>query len=234
MDATSLIFKTIDKLKTRSPDFFYSHGAVRQVPDDSYSAWHLHETMPPEHSQFLGIRRLYLQDCTRLKSLDCLEGFPNLETLWIYGSDKLANIEGVQFNNKLKSLTIWPSFSAQIIVDSLKPVAALNELGELYFSGKTRDGSLDQVGSLAHLKNVFFSNAYSWEEIARFEARHPKAEFPWKGGVVYDANPKVLKCKECGRPQAMLSGKGLRLTCPKCNEAYLRKHVARYQKISVG
>ena len=234
MDAVSLIFRTIDELKTRVSGRFRSYKIVTEEPDSSFSAWHLHEAMPSGHNQFPEIRRLYLQDCTHLQSLNWLERFPNLELLWIYGSDRLSSLEGVQFNKKLKSVTISSSFSAQITVDSLAPVAALSDLEELSFNGKTRDGSLDKLGSHPHLRNVFFSNVYSWAEIARFEARYPKVDFPWKGGVVYDANPEVLRCKKCGLPQAMLSGKGLRLACPECDEAYLQKHLARYQKISVG
>ncbi len=232
VDYADKIFKTIDKLKTGSSDLFQSYKVVTEEPDQSYSSWHLQESALPVRSGFPHVTRLYLQDCNQLQSLDQLENFPNLETLWVYGSDKLANIEGVQFAKKLKSLTIWPSFSANITLGTLAPVAALNELEELIFSGKTRDGSLEFLGSLQHLRTTFFSNSYSWEEIARFEASHPKVEFPWKGGVVHDANPSILKCKKCNLPQAVLSGKGLRLSCPQCDGVYLKKHVERYRKIS--
>lgn len=234
MDAASRVFRTIDDLKTVSPDRFYSHKVLREEPNKSHSAWHLHEAIPTGEGQFPEIRQLFLQDCTRLQSLDWLPSFQNLELLWVYGSDKLANLEGIQCCKKLKSLTIWPSFSANITIDSLAPVAGLGDLEELVFSGKTRDGSLGFLASNQQLKDVFFSNSYSWEEIARFEAGHPGADFPWKGGVVHDANPTALKCKKCGHPQAMLSGKGLRLKCPQCDEASVKKHVDRYNKVVVG
>lgn len=234
MDTASQIFKTIDTLKIGASDLFYSLKIVTEEPDQSYSAWHLHEVIPSDRSQFPQITRLYLQDCNHLQSLTWLEDFPNLEMLWIYGSDKLADVEGIQGANKLKSLTIWPSFVANITLDSLAPIADLNELEELIFSGKTRDDSLDHLGNLQHLRIAFFSNSYSWEKIARFEASHPKVNFPWKGGVVYSANPTVLKCKKCELPQAMLSGKGLRLSCPTCDSAYIKKHVERYQRIAIA
>jgi hypothetical protein len=169
-----------------------------------------------------------------LQSLDWLRVFQNLELLWIYGADKLNSLDGVQYCKSLKSLTVWPSFAASVTIVSLSHVAVLKDLEELIFAGKTRDGSLDHLASNLHLRDVFFSNNYTWNEIARFEAGHPKANFPWKGGVIYNANPTVLKCKKCETAQAMLSGKGLKLSCPQCDHAYIQKHVDRYQKIAVG
>lgn len=232
MDAPARIFSTINYLRTGAVDVFYSHKIVSDEPDQSNVAWHLHETIPVDGTRFINITRLYLQDSRRIQTLDWLENFPNLETLWIYGSDKLSNIEGIEIANKLKSLTIWPSFSSNITLDSLAPVATLDDLIEFNFSGKTRDGLLTPLQRLKRLSTVFFSNSYSWDEIARFEASQPKIDFPWKGGVVYNANPNILKCKKCEAPQAMLSGKGLKLTCPQCDTAYLKKHLERYSKIS--
>lgn len=233
MDAASQIFKTIDDLRNRSADRFYSHGAITDEPNRTYSAWHLHEVLPTGDREFPEIRRLYLQECALLQSLDWLKRFQNLELLWIYGADKLTSLEGVQHCKDLKSLTVWASFTANITLDSLAPVAALKHLEELNFSGKTRDGALDHLSSNLHLRDVFFSNSYTWEEIARFEACHPKANFPWKGGITYDANPTVLKCKKCERAQAMLSGKGLKLSCPQCDAAYIQKHLDRYHAIAI-
>lgn len=234
MNAPACIFATIDYLKVGAADVFYSYKIVSDEPDQSYTAWHLRETIPTEGTQFANITRLYLQDSRHLQALDCLESFPNLEMLWVYGSDKLSNIEGIEIAKKLKSLTVWPSFSSNITLDSLAPVAALDDLIEFNFSGKTRDGSLNHLQRLQQLSTVFFSNSYSWEEIARFEASHPEIDFPWKGGVVYNANPSVLKCKKCEAPQAMLSGKGLKLSCPQCDAAYLKKHLERNSKVSAA
>lgn len=232
MNAPACIFATIDYLQARPSDVFYSYKIVSNEPAPSYTAWHLHETIPTKSIQFTNITHLYLQDSKHLQALDCLESFPNLEMLWVYGSDKLSNIEGIAITKKLKSLTIWPSFSRNIILDSLAPIAALDNLMEFNFSGKTRDGSLSPLQPLQQLSTVFFSNSYSWDEIARFEASHPEIDFPWKGGVVYNANPSVLKCKKCDAPQALLAGKGLKLSCPQCDATYLEKHLERYRKVS--
>lgn len=234
MDVVRRIFGTIDHLKAGAPDLFYSHEMIAENPDQTFSAWHVHAAKLSKHSEYKQIKKLYLQDCTKLLSLDWLESVPNLEELWVYGSNKLENIEGVQFAENLKSLTIWPSFNADITLDNLAPVAALAQLEELNFSGKTRDNSLSHLSHCGSLRNVFFSNSYPWVEVARFEASHPDIEFPWKGGVVYDANPTVLTCKKCGLPQAMLTGKGLRLSCPECDGKYLQKHIERYRKVAVA
>ena len=234
METANQVFKTIDELRAGAVDLFYSRKTISEQPNQSHAAWHLHEVNQLEECQVTQITRLYLQDCKRLTSLSWLEKFPELETLWIYGSDNLSDISGLRSAKVLKRLIIWPSFSASITLDNLAPISVLNELEHLAFSGKTRDGSLAYLDQLQSLKTAFYSNSYSWQEIASFEASHPEVDFPWKGGVVYNANSSVLKCKKCETPQAMLTGKGLKLSCPQCDTSYLKKHIERYSKISTA
>jgi hypothetical protein len=200
----------IDELRKGSADLFQSCKMISEHPSQSHAAWHMNEVAQFNVCAIPHITRLYLQDCKQLTSLSLLQSFPNLETLWIYGSDKLFDIDGIQSSEALKNLTIWASFSATITLDSLAALSGITDLEHIVFSGKTRDGSLAHLDQHQNLKTAFFSNSYSWQEIAGFEARHPTISFPWKGGVVYEANPQVLKCKKCGAPQAMLAGKGLR------------------------
>ncbi|MGB5864713.1 MAG: leucine-rich repeat domain-containing protein [Sulfitobacter sp.] len=234
MDAASQIMKTIDELRKDATDIFQSRKTISEHPSQFHAAWHMNEVALFNVRPFPHITRLYLQDCKQLTSLYLLQSFPNLETLWIYGSDKLSHIDGIQSSKALKSLTIWASFSATITLDSLAALSGITDLEHIVFSGKTRDGSLSHLDQHQNLKTAFFSNSYSWQEIAGFEARHPAISFPWKGGVVYEADPQVLKCKKCGTPQAMLAGKGLKLACPLCDLVYLKKHIARYSTIAMG
>ena len=112
MSAAGQIIKTMEDLQTGRSDIFYSYKNVTEEPDNSYIGWHLRQVTSSNFSNLTKnphITRLYLQDCKDLQPLKWLERFPNLENLWIYGSDKLHNIDGIQASKKLKSLTIWPS-----------------------------------------------------------------------------------------------------------------------------
>lgn len=230
MDAFSQVIRMMDALRTGSADIFRSYKVITEHPSQSHAAWHMREVAEFDVCPTPHITRLYLQDCKKLTSLSLLKSFPNLETLWISGSDRLFDIDGIQCSKALKNLTIWGSMSTTITLDSLAALAGATELEHIVFAGKTRDGSLAHLDKHQNLKSVFFSNSYSWQEIAGFEAHHPTVPFPWKGGVVYEANPHVLKCKKCGAPQAMLAGRGLKLACPQCDLVYLKHHIARYSK----
>lgn len=232
MNAASQIFQTLDALQKGALDLFQSNPDVVEEPDQSYSRWHLRDAIPGNDVDFSHIKSLFLQDSSQLQSLVWLKNFPNLEKLWIYGAAKIFDLEGIQSARNLKALTIWPSMTATITLNSLSPLSSLTKLEEMVYSGRTRDGLLVHFHALQNLKTVFFSNSYSWEEIARFEANHPDVDFPWKGGIVPNANPSTLKCKKCTAPQSMLSGKGLKLSCPRCDAAYIEKHLQRYNKIA--
>lgn len=231
MEIASQIFRALDALKKADPSVFHSGQMQVNEPGPSYSRWHMQGAVPSSNKLYPQITSLFLQDCSQLQSFEWVNRFPNLEDLWIFGSDRISDLEGLQAATALKSLTIWSSMSATITVDSLSPVSSLTELENLVYSGKTRDGSLAALHVLRNLKSVFFSNSYAWQEIARFESSHPAIDFAWKGGVVPDANPSVMKCKSCGAPQSMLTGKGLRLACPQCDSAYIEKHLKRYTQI---
>lgn len=179
------------------------------------------------------VSSIYLVECRKLTSLFGLaERFPNLKSLWMYSCDRLSTLEGIQPLKELQNLTIWPSFSGTIKIDTLLPLASTLALKNLVFAGTSKDGMLTPLYGLDCLERLFVSNNFSWDQFARFEAQRPNVEFPWKGGVVYNANPAILTCESCGRPKAMLTGKGTRPCCPDCDSGRLSIHIKRYRELS--
>lgn len=179
------------------------------------------------------VTSIYLVECRKLTSLvGIAERFPKLKSLWVYSCDRLSTLEGLQSLKELQNLTIWPSFSGTIRIDTLLPLASTPALQNLVFAGTSNDGTLTPLYGLERLERLFVSNNFSWDQFAHFEAQQPNVDFPWKGGVVYDANPTVLTCQSCGRPKAMLTGKGTRLCCPDCDGGRLSKHIKRYRELS--
>jgi hypothetical protein len=179
------------------------------------------------------VTSIYLVECRKLTSLfGIAERFPKLKSLWVYSCDRLSTLEGLQSLKELQNLTIWPSFSGTIKIDTLLPLASTLALQNLVFAGTSKDGTLTPLYGLKRLERLFVSNNFSWDQFAHFEAQQPNVDFPWKGGVVFDANPAVLTCQSCGRPKAMLTGKGNRLCCPDCDGGRLSKHIKRYRELS--
>lgn len=235
MDAFARIVKALGTLRQGKTGLYCSIKRVERRPNPNEQEWCLENialdtlaSLPPlEH-----LTHLYLVNCGKLKALSGIERFPGLKSLWIYESDRLASIDGIQSLGALKYLTIWPSFSSQITLETLDPLRNIKTLREFIFAGRARDGSLTALQKLPQLETLFLSNAFSWEEFAKFEANQPAVQFCWKGGVVYDVNPSVMKCPSCGSAQAILTGKGLRLCCPKCDIERLNKHLARYRSLA--
>lgn len=227
MDTASRIFQTIDALKGADPNVFHSKMSTVDEPAPTCTGVAFAGGQPESDKTYTQIKWLFLQDFSKLRTLTWAKNFPSLEKLWIYGSDKISDLEGIQAAKYLGSVTVWPSFSGKITLKNLSPIGALDGLEELIWAGGTRDGSLEVLNSLQNLKKVFLSNSYSWQEISCVEAHHPEADFPWKAGIVHSENPGLLKCKKCGTAQSMLAGKGLRLASPTCDSAYIEKLLKR-------
>ena len=230
------ILKTLDHLRAKPAGTLRSVKSFTSTPDHNVTEWFLERSglkILAELPYVPQLSGLYVVDCPKLESIaGVAEIFPRLRKLWVFGSDRLRSLEGVQFLDELEELVIWSSISGHISIDTLAPLENVQELKKFSFAGRTKDGSLGPLSNLKSLRHLFVSNAYSWEEFARFEARQPETQFPWKGGVVYEANPSVLICQHCGSAQAMLTGKGLKLCCPSCEADRLGKHLRRYTALA--
>ncbi len=137
MGPASKIFQTLDALKSADPAVFHSGKGLIDEPEPTYSGWHLRGALPNSDRTYPQIKELFLQDCSKLKALTWVKCFPNLEKLWIYGSDKISDLEGIQAAKRLKSLTIWSSFSGTITLNSLSPICTLSGLEEFVCAART-------------------------------------------------------------------------------------------------
>lgn len=178
------------------------------------------------------VTHLYLIELNKLNDLRGIERFNKLQSLWIYDCSALKTIDGIEKLDSLETLTIWPSFSSTITLDTMEPIARSTLLKEFIFSGKSRDGKLDPLFKLEKLERLFLSNSFNWEQFAHFEANQPNIDFPWKGGIVYNANPSILQCSTCETNLAILTGKGMKLCCPACDQNRIAKHLARYSEVA--
>ena len=230
------IVRTLDTIRTHKNGHLRSIKTIERFPTPDENSWSLEEITQLNLSElpvFKHVNSLYICDCRKLTSLSIIaEKFPQLHNLFIYSSDRLTSLDGLQSLQELQTLTIWPSFSGSISLESFKPLTDITTLRSLVFSGKCIDGSLAPLYGLKHLQHMFLSNNFNWEEFANFERHQPHVNFCWKGGVVYDANPAILQCKKCNKAQAMLTGRGKKLCCPDCDAKRLEKHLHDYSSLS--
>jgi hypothetical protein len=232
----SAIVGTLEFLRGNPDGIHRSVKKIERLPAPSELSWCLEGAPLVDFcglSDVEHLTSLYLVECRKLTSFRGIATrFPKLKALWVYSCDQLNTLDGLQFLKELQALTIWPSFSGKNKVDSFSPLSDSTSLSTLIFSGNVSDGSLKPLWGLKLLHQLFLSNNFSWQEFAQFEAQRPDVDFPWKGGVVHNANPAILTCPSCGKPQALLTGKGIRLCCPDCDADRLAKHIKRYTKLS--
>ncbi|MDQ4409116.1 MULTISPECIES: hypothetical protein [unclassified Rhizobium] len=236
MEHFSAIVNTFEFLRGNADGIHRSVKRIERLPAPSELSWCI-EGAPL--ADFCGlsdvehVTSLYLVECRKLTSFRGIATrFPKLKALWVYSCDQLTTFDGLQSLRELQALTIWPSFSGKIKVDTLSPLSDSTALTTLVFSGNVGDGSLKPLYGLKLLHRLFLSNNFSWQEFTQFEAKRPDVDFSWKGGVVYNANPATLACPSCGKAQALLTGKGIRLCCPDCDGDRLARHIKRYPELS--
>ncbi|QCL72540.1 MULTISPECIES: hypothetical protein [Agrobacterium] len=229
------ILRELDELRKENETVFHSRREIDKAPAGHQLRWCLQNIKSATFTEIPAsdhVTHLYLLELNKLHDLKGIERFRELRSLWLYGCDALETIDGIQELDFLETLTIWPSFSSTITLDTIAPVSGSTSLKEFIFSGKSRDGRLEPFFKLEKMERVFLSNSFNWEEFARLEANQPNMGFPWKGGIVYDANPSVLRCSTCETNLAMLTGKGMKPCCPVCDRNRIAKHLARYSEVA--
>lgn len=229
---TSLIFSELTRLQKQARPGKTFNGSLQESHNEKTYSWLLSDLKITDFKSVEipgGVENLYVRDCKKLTSTIGMSKLKNLKTLWIYGSDKISSLEDLP---NLVSLIVSPSFNGKIKIVSLETISKLQNLETLYFAGDAIDGSLSSLHNLKKLKRLFLSNSYEWKEFATLEANQKKLDFEWKGGVVYNANPDILRCKVCDGPLAILTGKKLPMVCPDCNPKKIKTHLQRYTAIA--
>ena len=237
MNENNPVFAVLDELKQPSPQRLKSTKQADAPVGLSYTEWHIASVRIADLTSLPAaphIRVLYLTDCIQLKSLAGLAAFPALQKLFLYGSDKLEDIEALRDCSNLAHLTISSSFNGKVKLPSLQPLEALSHLSDLYLDVVAEDRRLEPLFGLGNLKHLLVGNVYLWDEFARLEYALPDLHFMWRSGVVHDALPKILKCKKCDTPLSMLTGFRKGTACPACDTTKIDKHLQDYRAIACG
>jgi hypothetical protein len=115
-------------------------------------------------------------------------------------------------------------------IESLTPLSALQNLTYLHLSNlKAEDESLRALGDLTKLEELDLANFYPMEEFAWLSGRLKNTQCTWFSPYV----KLPFGCSKCKEPKMlMLTGKGKRQACKKCDADRLARHVAEFENFA--
>jgi len=172
---------------------------------------------------------LRLDSCSVIKSLEQLGEFTKLRGLGIENFKNVHDVKPLAKLTDLRQLSVEGSIWTRMKIDSLAPIANLENLEFLALSSlKVADESLAPLTNLRNLKRLVVANYYPFEEFARLAASLPNTECQWFEPYV----STTLTCEECKEEnRVLLTGKGKSLLCPRCDARRLQKHVETFDRV---
>ncbi|VXC97729.1 Internalin G [Pseudomonas sp. 8Z] len=187
----------------------------------------------------------------RTETLSLLKCFPNLETLMIWGNTKtskltelaylkklkilglehfpkIAKIDEISLLKNLKMLCLTGSVDAALNIDTLEPLAELQDLELLHITNlKVSDESLSFVKKLRSLKELQISNQFPTAEYASLKSKRPDIHCTHFVPYILGS----LECSKCGAGQAMVIGKRKPFVCPECHPERLKKYKREFEAL---
>lgn len=187
----------------------------------------------------------------RTATLSLLKCFPKLKTLMIWGNTKavkvteiasmqklevlglehfpkLRTIDEISLLKGLKMLCLTGSVDTALKIDTLEPLAKLQELELLHITNlRVTDESLSFVKRLKSLKELQVSNQFPTSEYAALVSACSDVKCTHFAPYILGS----LKCGKCGSDQAMVIGKRKPFVCPECNPEKLQKYKREFEAL---
>lgn len=187
----------------------------------------------------------------RTATLSLLKCFPNLKTLMIWGNTKTSKLTELALLNKLeilglehfpkvaaideisllknlKMLCLTGSVDTALKIDTLEPLAQLQDLELLHITNlKVSDESLSFVEKLRSLKELQVSNQFPTAEYASLKSKCPDVHCTHFVPYILGS----LECRKCGAGQAMVIGKSKPFICPECHPERLQKYKREFEAL---
>ncbi len=174
---------------------------------------------------------LSIRSGTKVASLEVLASMKNLSGLAIENFKKVSDVSPLGGLVQLKELGIEGSIWTAMRIKTLDPLKKLIGLRRLHMTNlRVEDGSLAPLEFLTHLAILQCGNLYAMEEFARLAGILTSCRCEWfdPSREPYDA---LGPCSRCGGTRIMLTGRGIRLMCSRCDTAKITDHVRRFGDI---
>lgn len=180
-----------------------------------------------------GLRRLLVNEGTRLLSLSGLEELAELRTLKLAGIPKVKRLDPIASLTELEGLELHAGVTSGTIPDrtkfnSLAPLRGLDKLKVLrLWEIRAADDDLRPVAELRGLEELEIPpRTFPLEAMAQAAARRPGLLKGWLRPV-----RTLVPCAKCGTAKAVLIGRGTRDICSKCRSQEIQAFFDRFRKL---
>lgn len=174
------------------------------------------------------LKVLSMDTCSKISSLNGLMKLQmNLSGLALTNFKNVHSLEPLHTMTSLKALVVDGSMWTRMKIKTLEPVGRLTNLELLQLHNcKVEDQSLRPLAALKNLKQLNIANFYPMEEFARLSQQLKTTKCIWFEPYV---EMPGIECKKCKRANMlMLTGKGKRMVCSKCDEKRLGRHLREW------
>lgn len=171
-------------------------------------------------NRFLNLKTLLIWGNTKTSNLAELASLQKLQVLGLEHFPKVRTIDEISLLKGLKMLCLTGSVDTALKIDTLEPLAKLQELELLHITNlRVSDESLGFVNKLGRLKELQVSNQFPTSEYAALKSKRPDIHCTHFVPYILGS----LRCNKCGAGQAMVIGKRKPFVCPECNPEKLQK-----------
>ena len=180
------------------------------------------------------LRHLLLSQAPEVRDLSFLERLPSLRTLYL-DDLRSMDLETLPELPLLTGLHLAGGTWRPMKPSSLEPLTRLPGLTYLRIVNvRPANGSLEPIGRLSALRELFLPNFFAMEEFARLAAALPavrsNVSTPFFGASDGEVVTLPLSaCPQCGGARARLTGRPSGNVCMSCDAARVRRRVARWE-----
>ena len=127
------------------------------------------------------LRRLLLIGGTKIEDLDWLAGLPStLEVLFLENFSRVSDLSAIGRLSNLTALGIEGGITTYVRIDTLAPLAGLNNLRSLFLaSARVQDKSLSPLRGLARLEHLECTARFPDREFIELANSLPNLECQW-------------------------------------------------------
>ena len=179
-------------------------------------------------------RALELEWATKIRSLSPVFQLGELTSLSVFDFPKLEDLNGIESLTHLKELNLSGSrgsLNPRLRIQSLEPVTRLRALSSLSLTNAVLgDDDLTVLSRCTELRRLRLSNQFDRAQVAHLANRlNPQLEAPLMAYL--DTN---IPCGVCGRPKVMITGRGMPILCPACNQAKFERFSDQFHALAAG
>ncbi len=171
------------------------------------------------------LQYLTMQTNSKLTSLEDVGKLRTLRGLNLENLSGVPSLEGLSDLSELKFLAFEGTLNKNLSVSTLEPLESLSTLEVLHMTAvRFEEASLRYLSGLRNLRELSLGVFFPAEDFARLAGTLSECDCKW----FEPFHDSPMKCKK-GHKKLMLSGKGLRDLCPKCDVEKIKKFSSEFQ-----